>query len=160
MTIADKKVVIIDYVLTDNDGKVLDQSKDGSFAYLHGANNIIPGLENALSGKSAGDSFEVSVEPKDGYGERNDSMTQTVSLEMFESTEHVQVGQQFHAQSPDGAHVMVTITAIDGDNVTIDGNHPLAGQQLNFKGSVVEVRDATDEELDHGHVHHGHGHDH
>jgi len=160
MTIADKKVVILDYVLTDDAGQVLDQSENGQFAYLHGASNIIPGLENALAGKSAGDTFEVSVTPKDGYGERNDSMVQTVSIEMFESPEHVEVGQQFHAQSPDGGHIVITISHIDGDQVTIDGNHPLAGQQLNFKGTVVAVRDASVEELDHGHVHGAGGHHH
>jgi len=159
MTIADNKVVIIDYVLTDNDGQVLDQSENGEFAYLHGANNIISGLEQALTGKSPSDTFEVSVSPKEGYGERDESMIQAVPIDMFESPEHVVVGQQFHAQSPDGGHVMVTITKVDGDNVTIDGNHPLAGQQLNFKGTVVDIREATSEEIEHGHVH-GHGHDH
>lgn len=159
MKIAENKVVTIDYVLTNNDGQVLDESGNGEFAYLHGAQNIISGLENALTGKVAGDAFEVSVSPKDGYGERDDTMLQSISMDMFESPEHVVVGQQFHAQSPDGRHVMVTITKVDGDNVTIDGNHPLAGQQLNFKGTVINIREATSEELDHGHVH-GEGHNH
>lgn len=159
MTIADNKVVTIDYVLTDKDGQVLDQSENGSFAYLHGAHNIISGLEKALAGKSASDTFEVSVSPEEGYGERNEQMIQEVPIEMFESPEQVVVGTQFHAQSPDGGHVMVTITQVEGDTVTIDGNHPLAGQLLNFKGTVVSIREATSEELDHGHVH-GPGHSH
>jgi FKBP-type peptidyl-prolyl cis-trans isomerase SlyD len=159
MTVADKKVVVIDYTLTNKDGQVLDKSENGQFAYLHGADNIIPGLENALAGKSTGDSFEVSVSPEEGYGQRDDNMVQTVSIDMFESADQVVVGQQFHAQSPEGHHIMITVTNVDGDQVTIDGNHPLAGQQLNFTGSVVEVRDATDQEIEHGHVH-AHGHDH
>jgi len=159
MTIAAKKVVIIDYTLTDANGQILDKSTQGQFAYLHGADNIIPGLENALTGKSAGDNFEVTVSPEEGYGVRDDNKIQTVSIDMFESPEQVIVGQQFHAQSPDGHHIMITVTHIDGDQVTIDGNHPLAGQQLNFSGTVVGIRDATQQEIDHGHVH-AHGHDH
>jgi len=153
MTIADKKVVVLDYVLTDNSGQILDQSDDGSFLYLHGARNIIPGLENALTGKKAGDKFNVSVSPSEGYGERNENMVQTVPMDMFDESEQVEVGQQFHAASPDGSHIMVTITQIDGDQVTVDGNHPLAGQQLNFKGTIVSIREATADELAHGHAH-------
>jgi len=160
MTIADKKVVIIDYVLTNDEGQVLDQSENGDFAYLHGAYNIIPGLETALAGKKAGDEFEVSVLPKEGYGEIDANMVQTVSIEMFDSPEQVEVGNQFHAQAPDGQHILVTITGVDGDKVTIDANHPLAGQVLNFKGTIVEVRDASAEEIEHGHVHGAGGHHH
>lgn len=159
MTIADKKVVVIDYELTDDNGQILDKSESGQFAYLHGADNIIPGLEKALSGKSAGDTFEVSVSPEEGYGERHENMVQTVSIDMFESPEQVVVGQQFHAQSPEGHTILITVTNVDGDQVTIDGNHPLAGMQLNFSGTVVDIRDATAQELEHGHVH-AHGHDH
>lgn len=159
MTIADKKVVTIDYVLTDDSGQILDKSEDGQFAYLHGADNIIPGLENALAGKSAGDEFTVAVAPEEGYGHRDDSMAQTVSIEMFESADQVVVGQQFHAQSPEGQNVMITVTNIDGDQVTIDGNHPLAGMHLNFTGKVIDVRDATEQEMEHSHVH-SQGHDH
>lgn len=160
MTISENKVVAIDYVLTDNDGQILDQSDNGQFVYLHGAHNIIPGLEKALVGKNAGDTFDVSVSPEEGYGERNDTMLQTVSIEMFESPEHVVIGQQFHAQSPEGEHILITISHIEGDQVTIDANHPLAGQQLNFKGTVVDIRDATAEELQHGHAHGPGGHHH
>ncbi len=159
MTIADKKVVSINYVLTDDSGQILDKSENGQFTYLHGAENIIQGLENALTGKNAGDSFEVAVAPENGYGHRDDSMAQTVSMEMFESSEQVVEGQQFHAQSPEGHNIMITVTAIDGDQVTIDGNHPLAGKNLNFTGKVVDIRDATEQEMEHSHVH-THGHDH
>ena len=160
MQIADKMVVTIDYTLKDDDGTVLDSSTDGQFAYLHGAHNIIPGLENALSGKSAGDELEVSVSPAEGYGERNDSMIQAVPRDMFDSEHEIQVGMQFHAESPEGEMIVVTVTDIDGDNITVDGNHPLAGVNLNFGVKIVDVREASQEEIDHGHVHGPGGHHH
>ncbi len=153
MQIADKMVVTIDYTLKDDDGTVLDSSTDGNFAYLHGANNIIPGLETALTGKTAGDELEVSVTPTEGYGERNDSMIQAVPRDMFDSEQEIQVGMQFHAQSPEGEMIVVTVTDVEGDDITVDGNHPLAGVNLNFGVKVVDVREASQEEIDHGHVH-------
>lgn len=160
MQIADNMVVTIDYTLKDDNGTVLDSSTEGNFAYLHGANNIIPGLENALTGKSAGDEVEVSVSPAEGYGERNDSMIQAVPREMFDSEQEIEVGMQFHAQSPEGEMIVVTVTDVDGDNITVDGNHPLAGVNLNFGVKVVDVREASQEEMDHGHVHGPGGHHH
>ena len=159
MQISEKKVVTIDYTLKDNDGETIDESKNGEFSYLHGASNIIPGLENALSDKKAGDSVSISVEPKDGYGEKEPSMVQVVPIDMFDSADQVTVGQSFHAQGDDGQDIMITVTKVEGDQVTIDGNHALAGIHLNFDVNVVEVRDATEQELEHGHVH-NHGHDH
>jgi len=159
MQISANKVVTLDYTLTDDAGQIIDQSKNGQFAYLHGADNIIPGLENALSGKTVGDSLNVTVAPEDGYGQREDALTQTVGIDMFESADQVQVGQQFHAQSGDGGTIVITVTNIDGDQVTIDGNHPLAGKSLNFDVKIIDVRDATEQELEHRHVH-AHGHDH
>ena len=160
MQIADKMVVTIDYTLKDDEGTVLDSSTEGNFAYLHGAHNIIPGLENALTGKSAGDEVEVSVSPAEGYGERNDSMIQSVPRDMFDSEQEIQVGMQFHAQSPEGEMIVVTVTDVEGDNITVDGNHPLAGVNLNFGVKVVDVREANQEEIDHGHVHGPGGHNH
>ena len=160
MQIADKMVVTIDYTLKDDDGTVLDSSTDGQFAYLHGAHNIIPGLENALTGKSAGEEVEVSVSPAEGYGERNDSMIQAVPRDMFDSEQEIQVGMQFHAQSPEGDMIVVTVTDVEGDNITVDGNHPLAGVNLNFGVKIVDVREASQEEIDHGHVHGPGGHQH
>lgn len=160
MQIADKMVVTIDYTLKDDEGTVLDSSNEGNFAYLHGAHNIIPGLENALTGKSAGDEVEVSVTPAEGYGERNDSMIQAVPRDMFDSEQEIQVGMQFHAQSPEGEMIVVTVTDVEDDNITVDGNHPLAGVNLNFGVKVVDVREASQEELDHGHVHGPGGHHH
>mgnify|MGYP000417496664 FL=1 len=112
MQIADKMVVTIDYTLKDDNGTVLDSSTEGNFAYLHGANNIIPGLENALTGKSAGDEVDVSVTPAEGYGERNDTMVQAVPRDMFDSEQEIQVGMQFHAQSPEGEMIVVTVTDV------------------------------------------------
>ena len=160
MQIADKTVVTIDYTLKDDNGTILDSSSDGQFAYIHGASNIIPGLENALTGKSSGDEVNVTVIPAEGYGERNDSMVQAVPRDMFDSEQEIQVGMQFHAQSPEGEMVVVTVTDVEGDDITVDGNHPLAGKNLNFGVKVVDVREATSEELDHGHVHGPGGHNH
>lgn len=160
MQIQDNKVVTLHYTLKDDEGQIIDQSNDGSFAYLHGANNIIPGLEQALQGKGVDDELSVSVDPKDGYGERKPDMVQIVDRSMFNEGDEINVGMQFHAQSPEGQMIIVTIADIDGDQITIDGNHPLAGVNLNFDVKVVDVRDATTEELDHGHVHGAGGHHH
>ncbi|MGD2073771.1 MAG: peptidylprolyl isomerase [Gammaproteobacteria bacterium] len=160
MQIEARKVVTLNYTLTDNDGNVIDQSKDGSFAYLHGANNIIPGLENALDGKKPGDSLDVAVSPQEAYGERDESKKQDVPRDMFPSETEIEPGMQFHAQGPNGETLVVTVDRVAGDSVTVDGNHPLAGVPLNFTVEVVEVREASDEELSHGHVHGPHGHQH
>lgn len=159
MTISANKVVTLDYTLTDDNGEILDQSRDGQFTYLHGANNIIPGLEDALTGKTEGDSLNVKVSPEQGYGVRDESLSQVVGIDMFESPDDVEVGLQFQAQSADGRRIVITVVNIDGDQVTIDGNHPLAGANLNFDVTVVTVRDATEQEISHQHVH-ADGHDH
>ncbi|MFP3873408.1 MAG: peptidylprolyl isomerase [Thiohalophilus sp.] len=160
MQISENKVVTIDYTLKDDSGNVLDSSQGGpGLAYLHGAGNIIPGLENALAGKSEGDSLNVSVQPDDAYGQRDDSMIQTVPKDMFEGTE-VQVGAQYQAMTPEGQPLTITVMDIKDDGVVIDGNHPLAGQALHFDVTITEVREPTQEELDHGHVHGPGGHEH
>ncbi|MGD8998989.1 MAG: peptidylprolyl isomerase [Granulosicoccaceae bacterium] len=153
MQITANSVVTMNYRLTDEAGTVIDESQDGSFNYLHGASNIIPGLESELEGKQAGDELTVTVEPKDAYGERNDAMTQVVSRDMFDVDTDIQPGMQFHASTPDGQPVMVTVAKVEGDDITIDGNHPLAGVQLTFAVNIVDVRDATADEIAHGHVH-------
>ncbi|MCG6864475.1 MAG: peptidylprolyl isomerase [Thiogranum sp.] len=160
MHIEARKVVTLNYTLTDKEGNVIDQSTDSSFAYLHGASNIIPGLESALTGKAAGDSLNVSVEPSEAYGERDPEKTQSVPRNMFPEDTEIEVGMQFHAQGPGGETLVVTIAEVEGDTITVDGNHPLAGIPLNFAVEVIEVRDASEEELDHGHVHGPGGHDH
>ncbi len=160
MQIADQKVVTIDYTLTDNEGRVIDKSSDGSFAYLHGASNIIPGLENALAGKSAGDELTVSVSPDQGYGMRDEAMLQQVPKSMFEDASQIAVGTQFHAQGPNGEVLVVTVKDVQDEHVVVDANHPLAGVDLNFDVKVVDVRDASEEEVAHGHVHGPEGHHH
>jgi len=159
MQIAQNKVVSIAYTLTDPEGTVIDKASDAEpLAFIQGIGNIIPGLESALEGKAAGDSIQVTIEPKDAYGERDDRLTQVLNKEMFSGVDSVEAGMQFHAQTDQGLSI-VTVTDVSGDEVTIDGNHPLAGVTLNFDVNVVDVRDATEDELEHGHVH-GAGCDH
>ena len=160
MQIEKHRVVTLAYTLKDENDKIIDQSDDGSFCYLHGASNIIPGLENALTGKAAGDELTVSVPPEEGYGAHDVEKTQAVPREMFPVEEEIVAGMQFHAQGPDGHQLVVTVVKVEDDRITIDGNHPLAGVQLNFDVKVLEVRDATGEEITHGHVHGPGGHHH
>lgn len=160
MRIAKDTVVSIDYTLTDKDGSILDKSKaQEPLAYLHGSGNIIPGLEEALDGKSAGDSIQVTVLPEKAYGLRDESLTQKVPRKLFNATQDIKPGMRFHAEGEHG-HNTVTVTAVDTEHVTVDANHPLAGQTLNFDVNVIEVRAATGEEMEHGHVHGAHGHHH
>jgi len=160
MQIADKTVVSIHYTLTNADGETLDSSVgQDPLVYLHGSNNIIAGLEAALLGKSAGDTLQVSVEPGEGYGELRDELVQEVDRSAFQGVDEIDVGMQFMAQTPWGEQP-VTVVKVEGDNITLDGNHPLAGQVLNFDVEVVEIREASAEELDHGHVHGPGGHHH
>jgi len=161
MLIAQDKVVLIHYTLKNDSGEVLDSSSAGDpLAYIHGQGNLIAGLEKALEGKQSGDKLNVSVEPSEGYGERDDSLVQQVPRRAFGGAPNVQPGMQFHAQTSQGHTRVVTVTRIQGDMVTVDGNHPLAGENLHFDVEVTEVRDATEEELEHGHVHGPGGHHH
>ncbi len=153
MQIAKNTAVSIDYVLKGDDGNIIDKSGDGQFNFLTGAQNIIPGLENALLGKSAGDELDVTIAPADAYGEVDGSRVQTVKREMFPEGVDIQVGAQFHGASPGGEPIVVTVASIEGDDIVIDGNHALAGQTLHFAVTVVEVREATEDEVSHGHIH-------
>ena len=154
LMIGDKMVVSMHYTLTDNDGKVLDTSEGAEpLSYLHGAGNIIPGLETALIGKVADDSLKVTVEPKEGYGELIPELIQKVNKSAFEGVETLEPGMAFEAQGPDGQVQRVVISEVEGDEVTVNGNHPLAGVTLNFDVRIVDVRDATEEEISLGHAH-------
>lgn len=160
MQITQDAVVSIHYTLTNDQGETLDSSADGEpLAYLHGNGNLIPGLENALNGKQAGDKVSVKVAPADGYGEYNKDLVQRVPRRSFRGIAEVKVGMQFQVQSQGGPS-MVTVTQVAGDMVTVDGNHALAGQNLNFDVEITDVRAATEEELSHGHVHGPGGHHH
>lgn len=160
MRIEKDKVVSIDYTLTNLQGEVIDSSKGREpLPYLHGASNIIPGLEAALEGKSSGDQVQVTVQPEQGYGQRDPQLVQGVPRDRFQGVSNIQAGMQFTAQTPQGRRI-VTVTKVDEAEVTVDANHPLAGVTLNFDVTVKDVRDATPEELQHGHVHGPGGHQH
>ena len=161
MQIAKDSVALIEYTLTNDEGEVIDSSVGGDpLGYLHGAQNIIPGLERELEGKQTGDALKVRVEPSDGYGEYNAQLVSQVPKTQFEGADSLEEGMSFHAQTPDGHMHVVRIAGFDGDNVIIDGNHPLAGVALTFDVKVMEVRAASEEELAHGHVHGEGGHHH
>ncbi|QGM21204.1 peptidylprolyl isomerase [Spiribacter sp. 2438] len=152
MQIAKNAVVAIDYTLRDSDGEVIDASPEGQpLQYVHGAGNIIPGLENALEGKAAGEDVEVTVPPEEAYGDRDDRLQQDVPKSMFEGVDNVETGMRFQAQTQNGTQI-VTVAAVSGDSVTVDANHPLAGQTLNFKVKVSDVREASDQEIENGQV--------
>ena len=160
MQIAKNTVAKIDYTLTDPNGQVIDSSQGREpLAYLHGASNIIPGLESALEGKAAGDVVNVTVPPEQGYGAHDPKLVQPVPRSNFQGVADIQPGMQFEARTPDGARI-VKVVAVDEQNVTVDANHPLAGMPLKFDVTVKEVRDATQEEVQHGHVHGVGGHQH
>jgi FKBP-type peptidyl-prolyl cis-trans isomerase SlyD len=153
MQVANEKVVYIHYTLTNQEGETLDSSAGREpLGYLHGAGNIIPGLEKALEGKESGEKLNVSVAPDQAYGERDEALIQQVPRSAFEGVDSVEPGMQFQAQSPHGP-MLVTVTKVESEEVTVDANHPLAGQTLTFDVEVTDVRDATEEELNHGHVH-------
>jgi FKBP-type peptidyl-prolyl cis-trans isomerase SlyD len=156
MQISNEKVAAIHYTLTDNNGTVLDSSegKDPLY-YLHGFGNLIPGMEEGLEGKVVGDKFDIKVSPEKGYGLRDAAAIQQVPISAFGGAE-VRVGSQFRAGNEQGQHI-VTVTEVTEDTVTVDANHPLAGVELNFKVEIMEVREATADEVAHGHVHGPHG---
>ena len=148
------------YTLRSDAGEVIDQSeKDQPLAYLHGNGNLIPGLERELDGKQAGDKLKVRIAPEDGYGLKEEGLIQRVPRNAFGANTTIAVGMQFHAQSNHGERT-VTVTQVADDMITVDGNHPLAGQHLNFEVEITEVRAPTEEELEHGHVHGPGGHHH
>jgi FKBP-type peptidyl-prolyl cis-trans isomerase SlyD len=159
MQVANKLAVSIHYTLTNKAGEQLDSSIGSQpLDYLHGEGNIIPGLEQALTGKKVGDKFEVTIEAANAYGDYDADRVQIVPRELFAGVDNLELGMMFHADVSEGPGV-VTITQIDGDDITVDGNHPLAGEALTFAVEVMAIRPATAEELAHGHIH-GAGCDH
>jgi FKBP-type peptidyl-prolyl cis-trans isomerase SlyD len=160
MQIADNKIVLIHYTLSNLDDEVMDSSAGGEpLAYLHGKGNIVPGLEKELLGKKVGDKVKVEVSPEEGYGELNEELIQEVERAAFEGVESIEVGMRFMAQTAWGQQPVV-VTAVTEETVIVDGNHPLADQSLKFDVEVIEVRDASEEELEHGHAHGEGGHHH
>lgn len=151
MEITDGRVATIHYTLTSDDGDVIDKSAtDAPLSYLHGAGNIVPGLEKALAGKQVGDNLKADVPPEQGYGPRHDGMIQQVPRSAFPDVE-VQQGMQFEARTERGP-LLVTVTDMNEENVTVDGNHPLAGKTLHFAVEVADVREASEQEANNGHV--------
>jgi FKBP-type peptidyl-prolyl cis-trans isomerase SlyD len=160
MSIEPNQVVSIHYTLKGDDGKVIDSSAGGEpLAYLHGHGNLVPGLERELTGKRAGDKLQVKIAPAEGYGEYDPQLVQQVPRRALKGIANVHVGLRLQAQTEHGPQA-VTVTRVTGDMVTLDGNHPLAGQSLNFEVEITAVRAATEEELSHGHVHGAGGHHH
>lgn len=160
MQISKGKVVSVDYTLTDDSGRVLDTNRGhGPLLYLHGVGGIVPGLERALEGRSPGDRLKVKVEPHEAYGARDESQVETLPRSAFKGIDHLSPGMQFHGS--DGEHQrLITILSVSDDNVQVDANHPLAGKNLHFDVTILDVREATPEELEHGHAHGPHGHHH
>ncbi len=159
MQVARHTVVTIDYTLTNDEGEVIDSSKGAEpLSYIHGQGQIVPGLETALAARGVGDVFRVRIEASEGYGERDPDLVHGAQRSQF-GGETPEVGMQVRADGPEGAQIL-TIVAVEGDRVTLDGNHPLAGKPLTFDVTVVAVRAATAQELEHGHAHGDHGTDH
>ena len=154
MIIENNTAVSIHYTLTDDDDNVLDQSsQEEPLLYLHGAGNIIPGLEKALVGKTSGDKLKTRIEPEDAYGIKQEGMVQTVPKNTFQGIDKIEPGMQFHAAGKNDEPIVVTVINIEDKQVTIDGNHPLAGKALTFDVEITDIRKATAEELAHGHIH-------
>lgn len=158
--VAAGKVVTIHYTLTLDDGRVVDSSMGRDpLEYLHGARNLVPGLERELTGRNVGDAFDVAVEAMDGYGMPDPAAVQTVPRGAFPPDAQLEVGMTFQARDENDRTMMGTIRALVADQVTVDFNHPLAGERLNFAIVITAVRESTAQERTHGHVH-AHGHDH
>ncbi len=153
MTIQDRKAVSFHYTLTDQAGEQIETTRNKEpMTYLHGAYNIIPGLESAMAGRSVGDEFQVTIEPADAYGEKNEAKFQRISAKRFRFPKKLKPGQVVGLQTEKGP-VQVTIIKVGRFNVDVDSNHPLAGRVLTFDVEVSAVRDATKEEIAHGHAH-------
>ena len=153
MTIGKNTVVEIHYTLKNDAGEVLDSSSGGEpLMYLHGTHGLIQGLENELAGRVAGDKFSAVIPPELAYGESDPDLVHTIDRSMFRGVDNIAPGMVFTAQGENGQQ-QITVKAVEGDQVVIDGNHEMAGQTLHFDVEVVSVREASEEEIDHGHVH-------
>ncbi len=162
MKIAKNNVVVMHYAVSDSEGTLIDSSyEDKPMAIIQGTGYLIPGLDEALIDHKPGDKFEVSVACEDAYGERHDDYVQTVPREVLAGVEDLSLGTQLRATTDDGEQTVIVIDVQD-DEITVDGNHPLSGLDLSFDVEIIEVREATADELEHGHVHSegGCGHNH
>ena len=160
MKISKNSVVSIDYILTDAKGEVLDRSSKGKpLQFIHGLGHLIPGLEKALEGKTAGESLKANIPHTEGYGPRDEDLMQSLPKDNFEEISDLKIGMELEAEGDEGIRI-ITVVGIEGDKVIVDGNHPLAGVDLTFDVNIVAVRAATNDELGHGHVHGPGGHHH
>ena len=159
--VADGTVVTINYTLKGPDGDVIDTSVDGEpLVYLHGAGNIVPGLERELGGKNVGDHVVAIVKPVDGYGERSNVEPQKVPLSAFPDDAGLEAGLEIIAQGPSGDSFPLWVVAVEDEHVLVDQNHPLAGVTLHFEVDITSIRDASENEIQHGHPHGPGGHHH
>jgi len=155
-TVKKDRVISLHFKLSDENGEMLDQSQEGApLEYLHGAQDIIPGLEKALEGRQVGENLRVVIPPSEAYGEYEVSLVDEVSREQFPGIDNIQPGMQFQTTMDDGAPMVINVTAVDEDIIVVDGNHPLAGVTLVFEVEIVGVRQAGEDEIAHGHVHEG-----
>ncbi len=155
------KVISISYSLKDGQGEELDRADtDKPLEYLHGSGNIVPGLENSLNGLKVGDKKEVTVEPKDGYGDILADLKMEIERKSFPADQKIAIGMEFMAELSDGKKHPFNVVDIKDDKIHVDGNHPLAGQTLYFSIEIMNIRDATADELKHGHAHGEGGHHH
>ncbi len=160
MQITKQSITSLEFSLSDDDGRLIDNSeKSGPLVYMHGTGGLFPALESKLEGKSAGDTLVARIAPEEAYGQRDEKRVQSVPRSHLPADMEIEVGMQFQSQSIEGMVVM-TVANIDGDTIQLDGNHPFAGVALNFDLKIVEVREATAEELQHGHAHGEGGHHH
>lgn len=160
MQVADDMVVAFHFTLTTDGGELIHSTRpDAPLTYLHGRGELIEGLENAMLGRSEGATFDLTLEPSQAYGQRDPQLVQTVDRAEFPGGEELEVGMKFRVEDDLGQRT-ITIAEIDGDQVKVDGNHPLAGETISFEVEILEIREASQEELSHGHAHPpgGHGH--
>lgn len=160
MLVAKNKVVLMDYKLEDAQGQLIDSSEGEAFAFIQGSGQIIPGLERSMEGRQAGDNFKVVIPSKEGYGEKDDSLVETIDRSYLAGIKDLTVGMQVEGQDPNGHVKVLTVKEIHDKEVVLDANHPLAGMDLTFTINIMEVREATSEEMAHGHVHGVGGHHH
>jgi len=150
--IVKNKVVALEYTLKDDSGKLIDSTGEGEpLQYIHGTGDMLPGLEKALDGKDSGDTIRVTLPPADAYGHCDEDLVIKVERSQFEHPDQLEIGTRIHLLTPEGSYD-AAIKAVDGDEVTLDANHPLAGVTLEFEVKIFEVRDASSEELESGRV--------
>lgn len=160
-TIQKNSVVGIHYTLTDTEGEVLDSTEgETPMLYLHGVGQLVPGLESKLEGAKIGDVCKVTVTPENGYGEFDEELQMEVPRDEFPEDMEFEVDMQFAAESGEGHIQIFRVLGVGEDTISVDGNHPLAGQTLHFEVQIVSLRDATAEEIEHGHAHGEGGHHH